>query len=76
MKGKDKNYDICCGFGEKAACLGEGASFDSGYGEGGEVKGAWGDVVEASSGAWGYDVDSAEFVEGLRRSSKRLDWIE
>ena len=33
------------------------------------------DVVEASSGAWGYDVDSAEFVEGLRRS-KRLDCIE
>jgi len=33
------------------------------------------DVVEASSGAWGYDVDSAEFVRGLR-GSKRLDWIE
>ena len=23
-------------------------------------------VVESSTGAWGYDVDSAEFVEGLR----------
>ena len=34
-----------------------------------------GDVVEASSGAWGYDVDSAEFVRGLR-GSKRLDWIK
>jgi len=33
-----------------------------------------GDVVENSSGAWGYHVDSAEFVEGLRKS-KRLDWI-
>jgi hypothetical protein len=33
-----------------------------------------GDVVENSSGAWGYDVDSEEFVEGLRKS-KRLDWI-
>jgi len=33
------------------------------------------DVVEDSAGAWGYDVDSAEFVEGLRRS-KRLDWIK
>ncbi len=31
------------------------------------------DVVEESSGAWGYDVDSARFVEGLRKS-KRLDW--
>jgi len=27
-----------------------------------------GDVVENSSGAWGYHVDSAEFVEGLRKS--------
>jgi len=33
-----------------------------------------GDVVENSSGAWGYHVDSAEFVDGLRKS-KRLDWI-
>jgi len=31
-------------------------------------------VVESSAGAWGYDVDSAEFVEGLRKS-KRLDWV-
>ena len=23
-------------------------------------------VVESSAGAWGYDVDSAEFVDGLR----------
>jgi hypothetical protein len=30
------------------------------------------DVVEASSGAWGYDVDSKDFVMKLRRS-KRLD---
>jgi hypothetical protein len=34
-----------------------------------------GDVVDKSSGAWGYHVDSAEFVEGLRKS-KRLDWIK
>ncbi len=33
-----------------------------------------GDVVENSSGAWGYKVDSVEFVDGLRKS-KRLDWI-
>ncbi len=33
------------------------------------------DVVEDSVGAWGYDVDSAEFVEGLR-TSKRLDWVK
>ena len=33
-----------------------------------------GDVVENSSGAWGYHVDSAAFVDGLRKS-KRLDWI-
>lgn len=32
------------------------------------------DVVENSSGAWGYQVDSVEFVDGLRKS-KRLDWI-
>ncbi|MCX9014737.1 MAG: hypothetical protein OIN89_08090 [Candidatus Methanoperedens sp.] len=31
-------------------------------------------VVENSAGAWGYDVESAEFVDGLRKS-KRLDWI-
>jgi len=33
-----------------------------------------GDVVDISSGAWGYHVDSEEFVEGLRKT-KRLDWI-
>lgn len=32
------------------------------------------DVVENSSGAWGYQVDSEDFVDGLRKS-KRLDWI-
>jgi hypothetical protein len=34
-----------------------------------------GDVVDISSGAWGYQVDSAEFVESLRKT-KRLDWIK
>ncbi|GEM_PF-822943 len=33
------------------------------------------DVVEDSAGAWGYNVDSAKFVDRLRRS-KRLDWVE
>ena len=33
-----------------------------------------GNVVDNSSGAWGYHVDSAEFVESLRKT-KRLDWI-
>ncbi|MFW6196879.1 MAG: hypothetical protein ACOC5D_06050 [Thermoplasmatota archaeon] len=28
------------------------------------------DVVESSIGAWGYDVDSVEFVRELRRSDK------
>jgi hypothetical protein len=32
------------------------------------------DVVEDSSGAWGYKIDSVEFVDGLRKS-KRLDWL-
>jgi hypothetical protein len=32
------------------------------------------DVVDNSSGAWGYQVDSVEFVDSLRKS-KRLDWI-
>lgn len=31
-------------------------------------------VVEDPAGAWGYDVDSAEFVDGLRKS-RRLDWV-
>ena len=33
------------------------------------------DVVEDSAGAWGYNVESAEFVKGLRKS-KRLDWVK
>ena len=33
----------------------------------------WG-VVESAEGAWGYDVNSKDFVEDLRKS-KRLDWI-
>ncbi len=33
------------------------------------------DLVEDSAGAWGYNVDSAEFVEKLRKS-KRLDRIK
>ncbi len=33
------------------------------------------DVVEDSAGAWGYNVESAEFVEGLRKS-RRLDWVK
>ncbi|MEA1944279.1 MAG: hypothetical protein U9N07_02920 [Euryarchaeota archaeon] len=31
-------------------------------------------IVEAAEGAWGYDVDSKDFVKDLRKS-KRLDWI-
>jgi hypothetical protein len=31
-------------------------------------------VIESIQGCWGYDVDSAEFVESLRKS-KRLNWI-
>lgn len=33
------------------------------------------DLVEDSAGAWGYNIDSAEFVEKLRKS-KRLDRIK
>jgi hypothetical protein len=33
------------------------------------------ELVESSCGAWGYDVDSEEFVDQLRKSS-RMDWIE
>jgi len=40
-----------------------------------KVKEVGKDVVEDSAGAWGYDVDSAEFVDRLRQS-KRLDWVE
>ncbi len=31
-------------------------------------------IVELAEGAWGYDVDSKDFVKDLRKS-KRLDWI-
>ncbi len=31
-------------------------------------------IVESAEGAWGYDVDSEDFVENLRKS-RRLDWI-
>jgi hypothetical protein len=33
------------------------------------------ELVESACGAWGYDVDSEEFVDQLRKSS-RLDWIK
>jgi len=33
------------------------------------------EVVEASCGAWDYDVNSMNFVDQLRKSS-RLDWIK
>jgi len=33
------------------------------------------ELVELACGAWGYDVDSEEFVDQLRKSS-RLDWVE
>jgi len=32
------------------------------------------ELVEAACGAWDYDVDSEEFVDRLRKSS-RLDWV-
>jgi len=32
-------------------------------------------IVESSCGAWDYDVDSKEFVDQLRKST-RLDWIK
>jgi len=37
-----------------------------------EMKGGEGkeDLVEQTAGAWGYDVDSVEFVRKLRRSSR------
>ncbi|MCK4458986.1 MAG: hypothetical protein KAU52_04600 [Methanosarcinales archaeon] len=31
-------------------------------------------IVESAEGAWGYDVNSEDFVEDLRKS-RRLDWI-
>jgi hypothetical protein len=31
-------------------------------------------IVESAEGAWGYDVDSKDFVKDLRKS-RRLDWI-
>jgi len=33
------------------------------------------DIIESACGAWGYDVDSEDFVDQLRKSS-RLDWVE
>lgn len=32
------------------------------------------EIVESACGAWDYDVDSEEFVDKLRMSS-RLDWV-
>ena len=31
-------------------------------------------IVESVKGAWGYDVDSKDFVRDLRKS-RRLNWI-
>jgi hypothetical protein len=33
------------------------------------------ELVESACGAWDYDIDSEDFVDQLRKSS-RLDWIE
>jgi hypothetical protein len=33
-----------------------------------------GGIVESVKGAWGYDVDSKDFVRDLRKS-RRLNWI-
>jgi hypothetical protein len=33
------------------------------------------EIVESACGAWDYDVESEEFVDQLRKSS-RLDWVE
>lgn len=33
------------------------------------------EIVESACGAWDYNVESEEFVDQLRKSS-RLDWIE
>jgi hypothetical protein len=33
------------------------------------------ELIESACGAWDYDVESEEFVDQLRKSS-RLDWIE
>ena len=33
------------------------------------------EILESACGAWGYDIESEEFVDQLRKSS-RLDWIE
>jgi molecular chaperone GrpE (heat shock protein) len=35
-----------------------------------EAKKPEGDVVESVAGAWGYDVDSVEFVRELRRTRR------
>ena len=32
------------------------------------------DVAESTAGAWGYEVDSKDFVEKMRKS-KRLSWV-
>ncbi len=32
-------------------------------------------IVESATGAWGYEVDSGEFVDKLRKS-RRLDWVK
>jgi hypothetical protein len=32
-------------------------------------------IIESACGAWDYDVDSEDFVDRLRKSS-RLDWIK
>lgn len=32
-------------------------------------------AVSETLGAWGYDIDSREFVDNLRKS-KRMDWIK
>ena len=35
-----------------------------------EIKRPEKDVVDSVSGAWGYDVDSVEFIRGLRKSRR------
>jgi len=32
-------------------------------------------IVKEALGAWGYDIDSKNFVDNLRKS-KRLDWVK
>jgi hypothetical protein len=33
------------------------------------------ELVESACGAWGYDIESEDFVDQLRKTS-HLDWIE